>query len=162
MSKKWLISIFSLTLVFVFASSSAASAAGGFHHPEHWDKNTMLYQGESGTEIKNLQYILNVMSFYTETGITDPDGIFGPKTRQAVMKYQEANGLVPDGIVGPKTWKSFSKFIEKKNGSTYGAGGYMGLRLEWKYDNNSDGSDSTAYVYGNGDTLSDKYRLYSR
>lgn len=33
-----------------------------------------------------------------------PDGIFGPKTKAAVIAYQSAHGLVPDGIVGPKTW----------------------------------------------------------
>ena len=32
------------------------------------------------------------------------DGIFGPLTRSAVVKFQIDNGLVPDGIVGPRTW----------------------------------------------------------
>lgn len=32
------------------------------------------------------------------------DGIFGPKTKQAVIDYQRANGLTCDGIIGPKTW----------------------------------------------------------
>ncbi|MFC7391431.1 peptidoglycan-binding domain-containing protein [Scopulibacillus cellulosilyticus] len=159
MKKKWPISILALSFAFLFATSSMASAAG-FHHPEHWNENSTLYQGKSGTEVKNMQYILNVMSFYTETGIVDVDGIYGPKTAQAVKTYQKAHGLTADGIVGPKTWKSFSQYIEKKNSSTYGAGGYMGLRIQWKYDNTSDRSPSTATVYGNGDTQSDKYRLY--
>lgn len=34
------------------------------------------------------------------------DGIFGPKTNQAVRDYQKKNGLQVDGIVGPKTWAS--------------------------------------------------------
>ena len=32
------------------------------------------------------------------------DGIFGPKTYQAVKNYQSIHGLTPDGIVGPDTW----------------------------------------------------------
>lgn len=32
------------------------------------------------------------------------DGIYGPKTMEAVKQYQKANGLVCDGVVGCKTW----------------------------------------------------------
>lgn len=33
-----------------------------------------------------------------------PDEIFGPKTQEAVISYQEERGLPADGIVGPGTW----------------------------------------------------------
>lgn len=33
------------------------------------------------------------------------DGKFGSKTRDAVIAYQNRNGLTSDGQVGPKTWK---------------------------------------------------------
>ena len=32
------------------------------------------------------------------------DGIYGPKTMEAVKQYQKANGLLSDGVVGPATW----------------------------------------------------------
>ena len=32
------------------------------------------------------------------------DGIYGPRTEEAVKIYQKGVGLVVDGIVGPKTW----------------------------------------------------------
>lgn len=36
------------------------------------------------------------------------DGIFGEKTKSAVMKWQKAHGLVADGIIGSKTWASIN------------------------------------------------------
>ena len=32
------------------------------------------------------------------------DGFFGPKTEQAVIKFQKQNKIAVDGIVGPQTW----------------------------------------------------------
>ena len=59
-----------------------------------------LEYGASGNEVKVLQQLL-------QSSGHDPgsiDGKFGPNTRNAVTKFQEANGLVMDGKVGPKTW----------------------------------------------------------
>lgn len=137
-----------------------AATRGGFHHPEHWSENSVLQRGDSGIEVKNLQYILDVLAFYTMSGFATADGIFGPQTEQAVKKYQKGNRLNPDGIVGSKTWSSFTQFVEKKSATTYGLGGFMGLRIQWQYDSTSDRSPCTATVWGNGTTVTDQYRLY--
>ena len=34
------------------------------------------------------------------------DGDFGPKTEEAVKKFQKEHGLTQDGICGPKTWEA--------------------------------------------------------
>lgn len=34
------------------------------------------------------------------------DGVFGPRTQDAVVTFQTSNGLVADGIVGPVTWEA--------------------------------------------------------
>ncbi|HCY26540.1 TPA: hypothetical protein DIC38_02590 [Candidatus Nomurabacteria bacterium] len=53
----------------------------------------------NGPDIKDLQTYLNTHSY--NCGIVD--GIFGNKTKQAVIKFQLANQLKGDGVVGPMT-----------------------------------------------------------
>lgn len=60
----------------------------------------ILAVGSVGPEVETLQRILYSIG-YNPGPI---DGIFGPLTRNAVIRFQQDNGLVPDGIVGPKTW----------------------------------------------------------
>ena len=52
-----------------------------------------------GDDIKYLQTYLNSKGY--DCGI--PDGVFGTKSKQAVMLFQQANGLNPDGSFGPNT-----------------------------------------------------------
>ena len=55
--------------------------------------------GSVGSDVTELQKLLN------QNGANlDPDGNFGPKTLEAVQKYQQENGLTVDGIVGENTW----------------------------------------------------------
>lgn len=54
-----------------------------------------------GDDIYQLQQRLLNLG-YEEIGWAD--GTFGPKTDQAVRRFQTINGLTVDGIVGPATW----------------------------------------------------------
>ena len=57
----------------------------------------MVYKvGSKGDEVKEIQEVVGVKA----------DGDFGPKTEDAVKKWQAKNSLTPDGVVGPKTWKA--------------------------------------------------------
>ncbi len=60
----------------------------------------MLRSGSRGEAVRRLQELLNAKGF--DSGKVD--GIFGVKTRAAVIAFQKANGLSADGIVGPLTW----------------------------------------------------------
>ena len=64
--------------------------------------------GSRGGAVKDVQCVLNKGGAKLAV-----DGIFGPKTKAAVLSYQKAKGLEVDGIVGPKTWAS----LKSSNGS---------------------------------------------
>jgi hypothetical protein len=61
-----------------------------------------LREGSSGDDVTQLQQRLADLGFLDPQ--QDVDGSFGPKTKQAVMDFQQANNINPvDGIVGPIT-----------------------------------------------------------
>lgn len=54
----------------------------------------LLRPGLTGEPVRILQEKLGVGA----------DGIFGPRTEAALIRYQKENGLSPDGIAGPDTF----------------------------------------------------------
>ena len=60
----------------------------------------MVSYGSRGDAVRKLQEMLNALGY--DCGSVD--GIFGSKTKAAVLAFQKANGLGADGIVGPLTW----------------------------------------------------------
>lgn len=58
-----------------------------------------LSEGTSGWAVVELQRRLAGLAV---------DGQFGPRTRAAVIAYQQSRALTPDGIVGPKTWRTLT------------------------------------------------------
>jgi peptidoglycan hydrolase-like protein with peptidoglycan-binding domain len=59
-----------------------------------------IQEGAGGPEVRRLQELLTGMGYNTG-GI---DGIWGPRTTEAVKTFQSRAGLTPDGIAGPLTW----------------------------------------------------------
>lgn len=62
----------------------------------------ILKKGSRGGEVEKLQKLLNIKA----------DGMFGPATELAVMRFQAQQGLKTDGVVGNKTW---SKLHSREN-----------------------------------------------
>mgnify|MGYP002514879776 CR=1 FL=1 len=60
-----------------------------------------LRRGSEGEEVRALQVMLKGYGYPIVA-----DGIYGAKTENAVMCYQEDNGLTTDGIAGPDTRKA--------------------------------------------------------
>lgn len=73
----------------------------------------ILKEGSSGEDVKQLQKDLKKLGYYQAS----VDGIFGPKTTEAVKAFQTDNGLVSDGIVGPYTYFALEKALDIANHS---------------------------------------------
>ena len=58
--------------------------------------------GSRSDEVRAVQQALKEKGYYDYT----VDGIFGTRTRTAVISFQRDNGLQPDGIAGEKTLKA--------------------------------------------------------
>ena len=59
----------------------------------------LLRQGSKGNDVSAVQQALKQYGFYPG----NIDGVFGPKTAQAVKDFQTVTGIKIDSIVGPQT-----------------------------------------------------------
>jgi len=82
-----------------------------YHDPSivaGWPQLSISTQGEA---VRSLQYLLQAH------GATLPqfgvDGKFGQETMQAVIAFQQAQGLVNDGNVGPQTWQALIVTVQQ-------------------------------------------------
>jgi peptidoglycan hydrolase-like protein with peptidoglycan-binding domain len=60
----------------------------------------MLKTGDNNNDVATLQTRLNELGY----NCGEVDGVFGAKTRAAVIAFQKANNLSVDGVAGPQTW----------------------------------------------------------
>ena len=67
--------------------------------------NSFLSEGDTGSEVFELQYLLALVSeFNNEIPTISVDGIFGPGTRQALEAFQRVYGLNVTGETDINTW----------------------------------------------------------
>lgn len=96
-----------LSTVFVICFLGMSATAHAYSRPT-------LYLWSQNSYVAEAQRILNAY----ENAHLDTDGIYGPKTRQAVMCFQAKYGLQKDGICGPQTW---NKLLSLGNSSGTGS-----------------------------------------
>lgn len=68
----------------------------------------VLRRGSTGQAVKSLQMALN--SWGGARLLVD--GVFGPVTEAAVIRFQRAHGLVVDGVVGNQTWGALERYAD--------------------------------------------------
>ncbi len=76
--------------------------------------------GSRGEEVRTIQTKLIRWGYLNDK----VDGIYGPKTRDAVIWFQKKNGLTVDGIAGPATLKAMGIFSSSGNSSSSSSGKY--------------------------------------
>ena len=72
-------------------------------------------QAASKTEVRmpkaeEIQTALKKAGYYKGPA----DGQIGTQTKEAVKKFQQANGINPDGVVGSRTWALMRKYLDNK------------------------------------------------
>jgi uncharacterized protein YkwD len=68
--------------------------------PTYAPPSNLLQRGSVGARVERIQRILGIKH----------DGLFGSRTRHAVVRFQRRHHLVVDGVVGPKTRAALRRF----------------------------------------------------
>lgn len=76
-----------------------------------FESETVIETGLTTTQIKTVQKKLKNWGYYTGS----VDGIYGSKTKAAVIKFQKKNGLSADGIVGTQTAKALGMSLSSQS-----------------------------------------------
>lgn len=86
-------------------SLSELRSQGQTFYANSWTYPDALQQGDRGVHIRQLQYMLSILSeFISDIPPLEIDGIFGPATREAVVAAQRWLGLPVTGAVDDDTW----------------------------------------------------------
>ena len=90
--------IISICLALILGFYAYSSTA----HADYYSDRITLSHGMRNSEVTNLQNDLKSLGYFT----FNSTGYFGDLTRNSVINYQRANGLVADGIAGRQTARS--------------------------------------------------------
>ncbi|MGW1812938.1 peptidoglycan-binding protein [Streptomyces sp. NPDC002125] len=83
------------------------SGGGGGQVPSPGVSWPVLQNGSKGADVRSAQQLLTAHGYTVSA-----DGVFGPNTRSAVIKFQKARSLAADGVIGPNTWSKLTKVVQ--------------------------------------------------
>lgn len=102
--------LLSVLMIATAAIATTVATAGTAQADACYTWNRTLSEGASGADVTQLQ--IRVAGYPGNGQVLAIDGSFGPATRSAVVRFQQANGLSADGIAGPAT---FSKIYSMQS-----------------------------------------------
>ncbi|WP_327344467.1 peptidoglycan-binding protein [Streptomyces europaeiscabiei] len=80
---------------------------GGGQLPSPGVSWPILQSGSKGADVRSAQQLLTAHGY-----TVDADGVFGPKSRSAVIQFQKSRSLAADGVIGPNTWSKLIKTVQ--------------------------------------------------
>ena len=84
---------------------SELRSQGQRYYAINWSPPTVLQPGSTGDKVRQLQYMLSVLSSYISAiPPVTVDGVYGTQTRAAVLAFQRRYQLPETGTVGEATW----------------------------------------------------------
>lgn len=116
--KKHILLLISIVIISTLFFTSRASAV------------TVLKVGSYGSEVRTLQTNLQTLGYSVGT----IDGIFGARTKSAVISFQMDRGIQADGIVGPVTAQAISSAVARlwrTNGIIATSKSLIGVPYAW-------------------------------
>jgi peptidoglycan hydrolase-like protein with peptidoglycan-binding domain len=91
-----------------------------------------IQEGSTGHDVRWAQYLLVRRLVLSDQ--TQIDGVFGPKTKAAVIEFQQSSGLTADGIVGPNTWAALQAGFSVPPTLSQGSQGPVVQKLQEVYN----------------------------
>jgi N-acetylmuramoyl-L-alanine amidase len=104
MSKRTLLGLLVLSLLFALLVPLTATGAA--------KQRATLRYGSKGSDVKIAQTKLKESGYYEGK----VDGIYGWRTYDAILSFQEKHKLATDGIVGPRTWAAIEEWGGHRTG----------------------------------------------
>lgn len=120
-------------------SLSELRSQGQQFYAINWAPPSALQIGSTGEKVRQLQYMLSVLSSYIPSiPPVTVDGVYGQATRAAVLAFQRRYQLPETGTVGETTWDTlYDQFSGIENTT---------LRSEENFPSNQNSSAVTAFA----------------
>jgi murein L,D-transpeptidase YcbB/YkuD len=80
------------------------------------EKDYNAYRSKIRTTVRQVQRSLGELGY--DLGTSGTDGVPGPNTKRAVMRFQADHDLMPDGVLGPQTIEAINAALTRTSQSS--------------------------------------------